>query len=265
MIGFIGGGNMAEALIKGTRGEGHGAREEILVSEPNNERREYLKHAYGVRTTPFNAEVASSCSIIILAVKPQHMEAVLNEIAAVIDNTKTVVSIAAGITLSYLQSKLKTDKIIRVMPNTPALVQEGMSVMSLCECFSGAEINSVRTILMSVGRVMTLPERLMDAVTAMSGSGPAFVALFLEAMIDAGEKMGLSRDDATKLAVQTAVGTAKLLDAGMSPEKLRQMVTSPGGTTAAGLKVFEDRGLRPMVADSLLAAKNRAEELGKTA
>ena len=265
MIGFIGGGNMAEALIKGARGEGYGAREEILVSEPNNERRGYLEHTYGVSTTPSNAEVVSSCSIIFLAVKPQNMEAVLSEIAAGIDSAKTVVSIAAGITLSYLQSKLKTDKIIRVMPNTPALVQEGMSVMSLCECFAGTEINIVRTILMSVGRVMTLPERHMDAVTALSGSGPAFIALFLEAMIDIGEKMGLSRDDAVQLAVQTAVGTAKLLDTGMSPEKVRQMVTSPGGTTAAGLKVFEDKGLRPMVADALLAARKRAEELGKKA
>ena len=263
MIGFIGGGNMAEALIKGAMGTGHGTRDEIFVSEPNAGRRGYLERTYGVKTTPSNTEVASSCSIIILAVKPQNMEGVLHEIAPGIDSTRTVVSIAAGITLSYLQSKLKTDKIIRVMPNTPALVQEGMSVMSLCECFSGAEINIVRTILMSVGRVMTLPERHMDAVTALSGSGPAFIALFLEAMIDIGEKMGLSRDDAAQLAVQTAVGTAKLLDTGMSPEKLRQMVTSPGGTTAAGLKVFEDRGLKPLVADALMAAQKRAGELGR--
>ncbi|HYQ47453.1 MAG TPA: pyrroline-5-carboxylate reductase dimerization domain-containing protein, partial [Thermodesulfovibrionales bacterium] len=142
------------------------------------------------------------------------------------------------------------------------LVQEGMSVMSLCECFTGHEINIVRSVLMSVGRVMTLPEKFMDAVTAVSGSGPAFIALFLETMIAAGEEMGLGRDDTTQLAVQTAVGTAKLLNTGMSPEKLREMVTSPGGTTAAGLKVFEERGLRSIVAEALLAAKKRAEELG---
>lgn len=260
MIGFIGGGNMAEALIKGMTAEG---MKDIMVAEPREERGRELEKLYGVRAVQSNRDVAAVCSIIILAVKPQNMEPVLEEIAALIDSSKTVVSIAAGITLSYLGSRLKTDKIIRVMPNTPALIQEGMSVYSLCECFAGNEINIVKSMLMSIGRVIALPERLMDAVTAVSGSGPAFVALFIEAMIDAGEKLGLSRNDAAELAVQTALGTVKLLDTGMSPEKLRQMVTSPGGTTAAGLKVFEEKGLKPLVFDSLLAAKNRAEELGK--
>ena len=260
MIGFIGGGNMAEALIRGMTGEG---MKEIMVYEPRPERAEELARSYGIRTARSNAELVSSCSIIILAVKPQIMDAVIGEIAPGIDNRKTVVSIAAGITLSYLQSKLKTDKIVRVMPNAPALVREGMSVMSLCECFTGTEINIVRSILMSIGKVIALPEKFMDAVTALSGSGPAFIALFIEAMTDAGEKMGLSRDNAAELAVQTAIGTAKLLETGMSPEKLRQMVTSPGGTTAAGLKVFEEKGLKGVVADALLAAKKKAEELGR--
>jgi len=260
MIGFIGGGNMAEALIKGMTTEG---MKDIMVAEPREERRQELVQRYGIKATLSNSSVVSSCSIVILAVKPQNMESVINEIAADIDNTKTVVSIAAGITLSYLQSRLKTDKIVRVMPNTPALVQEGMSVMSLCECFSGKEINIVRSIFMSVGRVMALPEKFMDAVTAVSGSGPAFIALFLEAMVEAGEKMGLSRDNAAELAVQTAIGSAGLLDTGMTPERLRQMVTSPGGTTAAGLKVFEEKGLKTIVSDALCAAKMRAEELGK--
>ncbi len=264
MIGFIGGGNMAEALIKGmVQSSMFKVQSEIHVSEPSAARREYLQKTYEVKTSSSNRDVAAVCSIIILAVKPQNMEPVLEEIAGLIDSSKTVVSIAAGITLSYLGSRLKTDKIIRVMPNTPALIQEGMSVYSLCECFTGNEINIVKSMLMSIGRVIALPERLMDAVTAVSGSGPAFIALFIEAMIDAGEKLGLSRNDAAELAVQTALGTVKLLDTGMSPEKLRQMVTSPGGTTAAGLKVFEEKGLKPLVFDSLLAAKNRAEELGK--
>jgi len=262
MIGFIGGGNMAEALIKGMTTEG---MKDIMVAEPREERGRELEKLYGVRAVQSNRDIAAACSIIILAVKPQNMEPVLEEIADLVDNSKTVVSIAAGITLSYLGSKLKTDKIIRVMPNTPALIQEGMSVYSLCECFAGNEVNVVKSILMSIGRVIALPERLMDAVTAVSGSGPAFVALFIEAMIDAGEKLGLSRNDAAELAVQTALGTVKLLDTGMSPEKLRQMVTSPGGTTAAGLKVFEEKGLKPLVFDALNAAKNRAEELGKKA
>jgi pyrroline-5-carboxylate reductase len=262
MIGFIGGGNMAEALIKGA-GSQQSAVSSIFVSEPKDDRRKYLEQTYGVKTTSDNRGVASSCNIIILAVKPQNMAAVLDEITDLITEEKTVVSIAAGITLSYLQSKLKTKKLIRVMPNTPAIVQEGMSVMSLCECFSDKDIVTVRDIFMSVGKVLTLPEKYMDAVTAVSGSGPAFVALFVEAMIAAGEKIGLSRDNASELAIQTLIGTAKLLDTGMPPDKLREMVTSPGGTTAAGLKIFEEKGFKDIVYDALLAAKKRAEELAK--
>ncbi|GAB4415253.1 MAG: pyrroline-5-carboxylate reductase [Thermodesulfovibrionales bacterium] len=258
MIGFIGGGNMAEALIKGMTAHG---MKDIIVSEPREDRREYLQQTYGVKTTGSNKDAASSCDIIILAVKPQNMAAVLDEIANLITEEKTVVSIAAGITLSYLQSRLKTKRLIRVMPNTPALVQEGMSVMSLCECFSDRDIATVREILMSIGRVLTLPEKYMDAVTALSGSGPAFIALFIEAMIAAGEKMGLSRDNASGLAIQTLIGTAKLLDTGISPERLREMVTSPGGTTEAGLKVFDEKGLKNIVSDALKAAMRRAEEL----
>jgi pyrroline-5-carboxylate reductase len=138
-----------------------------------------------------------------------------------------------------------------------------MSVMSLCECFSDSEINTIREIFMSVGRVLTLPEKYMNAVTALSGSGPGFIAFFVEAMRDAGVAMGLSRDNAGELAVQTLVGTARLLETGMSPERLREMVTSPGGTTAAGLKVFEERALSGVVGEALQAALRRAEELGR--
>lgn len=261
MIGFIGGGNMAESLIKGIKGKG--AKEDILVSEPWEDRRKYLEQTYGVKTTLDNRDAANYCNIIILAVKPQNISAVLEEIADLITEEKTVVSIAAGITLSYLQSKLKTKKLVRVMPNTPAIVQEGMSVMSLCECFSEKDIAIVRDIFMSVGKVLTLPEKYMDAVTAVSGSGPAFVALFMEAMIAAGERMGLNRDNASELAIQTLIGTARLLDTGMPPEKLREMVTSPGGTTAAGLKVFEEKGFKDIVYYAMHAAKKRAEELAK--
>jgi len=263
MIGFIGGGNMAEALIKGIRGKGQGTREEILVSEPREDRCAYLQKTYGIKVTALNREIVSSCNIIILAIKPQNMEAVLNEIADLINDEKTVVSIAAGITLSYLQSKLKTKKLIRVMPNTPALVQEGMSVISLCECFSDKDISIVRDIFMSIGKVLTLPEKYMNTVTALSGSGPAFIALFVEAMIEGSVKLGLNKNNVTELATQTLIGTAKLLETGMPPEKLREMVTSPGGTTAAGLKIFNERGLMSIVKDAMEAAQKRAEELGR--
>jgi pyrroline-5-carboxylate reductase len=259
-IGFIGGGNMAEAMVKGIREQG---KMEILVSEPKGERARFLQETYGIETTQSNADVVNTCSFIVLAVKPQNMEEVLNEIGASVSDEQTVMSIAAGITLDYLTSKIDTNKIIRVMPNTPALVQEGMSVMSLCDCFADEGINVARDILMSIGKVITLPEKHINAVTALSGSGPAFFALFIESLIKGGVALGLSEYDAQLLAVQTALGTSKLLDTGMSPSKLREMVTSPGGTTAAGLKVFEDRTFQDIIINAMVAAENRAKELGK--
>lgn len=260
--GFIGGGNMAEAMIKGMLSQG---RQDIFVSEPEEGRRNHLSENYNVQTTASNTDVTAECSIIILAVKPQNIDDVLNEIKNTVTEEKTVMSIAAGITLSYLSSKLKTDKLIRVMPNTPALVQEGISVMSLCDCFSDPAISAARDILMSIGKVITLPEKYMDAVTALSGSGPAFIALFIEAMTEGGIKAGLPKDNALMLAVQTAVGTSKLLDTGITPSRLMEMVTSPGGTTAAGLKIFNEKDIKNTVASAIEAAKNRSKELGRTA
>jgi pyrroline-5-carboxylate reductase len=258
MIGFIGGGNMAEALIKGILSRDN---KKVIVSEPREDRRDFLSKTYGVLTTASNTEAVGPADIIVLAVKPQNMAVVLDEISGVITADKTVVSIAAGITLAFLQSRLKTERLIRVMPNTPALVQEGMSVISLCSCLPANIIAPVRDIFISIGKVLTLPEKHMDAVTALSGSGPGFVALFTEAMIESGEKMGLTRDNASELAVQTVIGTARLLETGMPPANLRKMVTSPGGTTAAGVKVFEEKGLVTLVTQALGAAKKRAEEL----
>lgn len=263
VIGFIGGGNMAEAIIKGIIQNSKFKTQDILVSEPREDRRKYLEQTYGVKTTSDNREVASSCDIVILAVKPQNMEEVLTEISEVITDEKTVVSIAAGITLAYLQSKLKTPKLIRVMPNTPALVQEGMSVISLCSCLPMEIVAPVRDIFLSIGKVMHLPEKHMDAVTALSGSGPAFIAFFIECLINAGEKMGLSSDDASELTIQTLIGTCRLLESGMSPKKLREMVTSPGGTTAAGLNAFEQMDFQNIIIEALQSALNRGRELGR--
>lgn len=249
---------MAEALIKGISSR---KKKQVIVSEPREDRRKYLSETYGVLTATSNIEAAAWADIIILAVKPQNMAEVLSEITGAVSADKTVVSIAAGITLSFLQSRLKTEKLIRVMPNTPALVQEGMSVISTSTNLPEKAAAPVRDMFASIGKVLTLPEEYMNAVTALSGSGPAFVALFTEAMIESGEKMGLARDKASELAIQTVVGTAKLLQTGMPPENLRKMVTSPGGTTAAGIKVFEEKGLSALVAKALEAARKRAEEL----
>jgi len=260
MIGFIGGGNMAEALIKGIL---QSNMKDIMVSEPRDERRAYLEKTYSIRTTSDNKEICKNCTIIILAVKPQNMDDVTAEISGVISSDTVIVSIAAGITLSYLSTRLKTSKIIRVMPNTPALVQEGMSVLSLCECIHDKEMGLVREIFMSVGKVLVLPEKYMDAVTALSGSGPAFFALFAEKMVEAGLIVGLTVENASELAIQTLIGTAKLLETGMPPGRLREMVTSPGGTTAAGLRVFEERGLKNIVQAAIEAAAGRSGELGR--
>ncbi len=260
MIGFIGGGNMAEALIKGIKAHG---MNDILVSEPMGVRRKYIEDTYGVTTTTSNRTVVSSCNSIVLAVKPQQIDSVLDEITDLVDDEKTVVSIAAGITLNYLQSKLKTKRLVRAMPNTPAMVQEGMTVMSLCEYFTNRDLAMVREMFMAVGKVLILPEHYMDAVTALSGSGPAFFALFVEAMEEAGIAMGLTDNNASELAVQTLIGTARFLEDGIPPSKLREMVTSPGGTTAAGLMVFKEKGLNGIVTEALLAARKRASELGR--
>jgi pyrroline-5-carboxylate reductase len=260
MIGFIGGGNMAEALIKGMVQSG---MKEIMVSEPRGERRAYLENQYSVKTTPENKEVVGNCNIIILAVKPQNMDDVTAGIYGLISPDKLIVSIAAGITLSYLTSRLKTSNIIRVMPNTPALVQEGMSVLSLCECIPDKDMSVIRDIFMSVGQVLVLPEKYMDAVTAVSGSGPGFIAYFAECMAEAGVWAGLNIDNAFQLVLQTLIGTAKLLETGMPPDKLREMVTSPGGTTAAGLKVFEEKGFKDTIAAVIQAAVSRSKELGR--
>jgi len=260
MIAFIGGGNMAEALIKGLAREG---RRDIVVSEPRGERRAYLEKTYGVRTTSENAEAVRASEVVVLAVKPQQMDQVLEEIAPAVTKEHTVVSIAAGITLGFIQGRLKSDRVIRAMPNMAAQVGEGVTAMSLCECFTGAGVNTAREIFMASGRVLVLPEKHLDAVTALSGSGPAFIALFVGAMARAGERAGLAREDALALSVQTLTGTAKLLDEGLEPGKLIEKVRSPGGTTEAGLKVFDGRGLEAIVAEALEAAIRRAKELSR--
>jgi len=260
MIAFIGGGNMAEALIRGISQKGF---RDIIVSEPKEERRAYLRDRFSIRTTPDNKEAVKEAEIVVLAIKPQVMEDVLTEIGGLISEEKTAVSIAAGITLGYLGSKIRTKKLVRAMPNIGALVQESMTVLSLCECFSDSDIRVVRDIFMSVGKVITLPEKYINAVTALSGSGPAFIALFLESMIEAGAGLGLDRDTASELAIQTLIGTSRLLAEGITPSKLREMVTSPGGTTEAGLRVFRERSIGSIVGEALKEAEKRAKELAR--
>ena len=264
MTGFIGGGNMAEALIKGIRSAG---KAEIIVSEPLEQRRRYLEQTYGVRTAESNREAANLADMVVIAVKPQVIDRVLSDIAEAIrqgdKEKKLIVSIAAGIRLSYLTGRLGTNNVVRAMPNTPALAGEGMTVLSLCECIPDAGFSRVKDLFMAVGKVMVMPEKYMDAVTALSGSGPAFFALFLEGLIEGAAMQGLDAQTARQLALQTAAGTLRMLDEGASTEGLIRMVTSPGGTTRAGLDVLEGRGFKKLLYDTIEAAARRAAELGK--
>ncbi|MDA8326721.1 MAG: pyrroline-5-carboxylate reductase, partial [Nitrospiraceae bacterium] len=259
MIGFIGGGNMAEALIKGIRAKGAVG---VTVSEPLPERRRYLEETYGVRATDSNREAAGQAEIVVIAVKPQVIDSVLSDIADVLsgenrkgpgDGKKLVVSIAAGVRLSYLTERLGTPNVVRAMPNTPALAGEGMTVLALCECIPEAGFAGVKDIFMSVGKVMVLPEKYMDAVTALSGSGPAFFALFLEGLIEGAVREGLSEQTARELALQTATGTIRMLEEGLGTDRLIKMVTSPGGTTQAGLEVLESKEVKAILYDTMKA------------
>ncbi|MCS7215120.1 MAG: pyrroline-5-carboxylate reductase [Thermodesulfovibrio sp.] len=258
MIGFIGGGNMAEALVRGLVKDG---KKNIIVSEPVDERRRYLENCYGIKTTPSNTEVVNLCEIIILAVKPQNIREVLEEIKDIVSEKHTVVSIAAGIPLKLIQKYLKTDKLIRAMPNLAAIVGESMTVLALCECLEMKIIAPVRDIFMSVGKVITLPENYMDRVTAISGSGPGFLCYIIEQLIDVAIEFGFAEDIAKELVIQTFVGTAKLLESGLSPNKIRHSVTSPGGTTEAGLYVLAQGTLREILFKTLREATKRAKEL----
>ncbi|KWT85773.1 pyrroline-5-carboxylate reductase [Candidatus Magnetominusculus xianensis] len=257
MIGFIGGGNMAEALIKGIRGT---ASKDIYVSEPNEQRRLYLKTTYGVDTTGNNMELAASSDIIVIAVKPQVISALADEFSGTDLSKKTIVSIAAGVSISNLRQAFRTETVIRVMPNTPALVLKGMSVISAAEGISPETIDKIDAIFSSIGEILHLPEAHMDAVTAVSGSGPAFISFFVQGMIEGGIALGLDGQTASALAIQTLAGTSELL-ASHSPEAIIKMVSSPGGTTVAGLKVMQDRDAAGLIADVLRAAAIRSAEL----
>lgn len=260
MTGFIGGGFMAEALIKGMTDRG---MRDIIVSEPVEERRQYLERTFGVKTINDNKLLLTQASLIVLAVKPQSMAAALEGIAGSVKPEHMFVSIAAGITIGYIQERLKTSRIIRVMPNVASMVQEGMAVLALCECFPDNEVAKVRDIFMSSGRVLTMPEKKLNAVTALSGSGPAFITYFLCSMIEGGVKEGLTEDEARGLLIQTLRGTAALLDTGLSCEKLIRMVKSPGGTTEAGLGVLEEHKVRDTIIGMIAAARKRGAELAQ--
>ncbi len=264
LVGFIGGGNMAEAIIKGLLAGGVPSSN-ITVSEPVEKRRDFLCETYKVNVSTDNSAVVSAASLIIMAVKPQVCVKILEGIASENFQGKLIVSIMAGVKTETIETALGSGvRVVRVMPNTPALVLEAATAISPGSCATTEDVSLASTIFNLLGKTCQVEEKLLDAVTGLSGSGPAYVFTFIEALSDAGVKNGLPRDVATMLAAQTVFGSAKMvLETRDHPAILREKVTSPGGTTIAGLHVLEQAGFRGTVMTSVDAATNRSMELGK--
>ncbi len=264
-IAFIGGGNMAEAIIKGLLASGAAKADQILIADVSSERLEHLKKTYGIIIQKSNSDAVAQSGIVLLCVKPQVIDKVLEEIAPVADKSKLVISIAAGITIGRLEKTLTGNpRVIRVMPNTPALVRAGAAALSAGKDVAPADMAVAQEIFGSIGRAVVVEEKLMDAVTGLSGSGPAYVFMIIDALSDAGVKAGLPRALALELAAQTVYGAAKMvLETKEHPGKLRDMVTSPGGTTIEGLHALEKGKLRATLMNAVEAATARSKELGK--
>lgn len=263
-IGFIGGGNMAEAIIKGLLAGGV-PRENICVAEPVSQRRDYLSDTYGIATTDDNSRAAVFGEIILLAVKPQVSISALQTLPTEVIAGKLYISIMAGVSTTRIESAMGQEvRVIRVMPNTPALVLAAASAIAAGAHASADDCAVAMELFSLLGTACLVDEKLMDAVTGLSGSGPAYVFTVIEALADGGVKNGLPRDIAVKLAAQTVFGAAKMiLETGEHPAQLRDRVTSPGGTTIAGMYVLEKEGVRGALISAVDTATARSQELGK--
>ncbi len=264
-IGFIGGGKMAEALIKGVLRAKLSSADKMIVSDVDKKRCQLLEEETGTKTTQENDKVISDADIIILAIKPNVMGSILEELKSDITPNHLVVSIAAGIPLNFMESLLNEGcRVIRVMPNTPCLVGETAAAYALGKNASVSDGESVGQILNAVGKSFLLEEKQLDAVTGLSGSGPAFIYMVIEALTDGGVKMGLPRDVSIELAAQTTFGAAKMvLEAGMHIGELKDSVTSPGGTTIEGLHALEKGGVRDALINAVEVATKKSKRLGK--
>jgi pyrroline-5-carboxylate reductase len=262
-VAFLGGGRMGEALVSGLIRSGGRGKDEIMITARREERARDLADRLGVSATLANPEAVRWASTLILTVKPQDMEALLEQIRAALTVDKLVISFAAGIRTSFIERFApKGTPVVRVMSNVPVLVDEAMSVISPGTNAEDKHLAVAEELLGSVGRVIRLPEKHQDAVTATSGSGPAYFFLLAEAMIEACILLGLSRDVATELIVQTMLGSAKMLrDTGKHPVVLREMVTSPGGTTIMAIRHLEQAGVRAAFLNAIDAACKRSAEL----
>ena len=264
-IAFLGAGNMAEALVKGLLRAHVAEPREIICCDRREERGPELIQRYGVRFLKSNLEAVEESGIIVLSVKPQVMNKLLEEIAPSLDDRKLVISIAAGVPIAAIERKVgRGVRIIRTMPNTPALVGAGATALSAGERATLDDLKQARALFDAIGKSVVVDEPLLDAVTGLSGSGPAFIFLLIEALSDGGVKVGLPRAVAQDLAAQTVLGSAKLLiETGEHPGRLKDQVTSPGGTAIAGLHTLEAGGLRTTLMDAVEAATRRSRELGE--
>lgn len=264
-IGFIGAGNMANALIKGLITSKRYTVEQIRASDNDQEKLGAISKQYGLKVHASNNDLVRECHIILIAVKPQVIRDVLKNIKDDIRDDHLIISIAAGIPSALILSLIGRDiPVIRVMPNTPALIQKGVSAIASSKMVTADHMAIAQGILDSVGETVVVDEDMMNAVTALSGSGPGFIFKIMECFVSAGESVGFDTDTALRLVIQTFLGSTALAGASeMSLAQLREMVTSPGGTTAAGLKYLDDNDLATIIQGAVKAANDRGVELGK--
>ena len=265
-LGFLGAGKMATALARGFIHAGLAAADSILASDPYEAARNAIAKDAGIKTTAANAEVLKFASVIVLAVKPDQVNDVLAEARAHFTEKHLLISIAAGVTLARMEAALPAGaRVIRVMPNTPALVGASASALASGKSATAEDAQLALKLFSSVGVALQVKESLLDAVTGLSGSGPAYAFLMIEALSDGGVAAGLPRDIATRLAAQTLLGSAKLLlETGQHPGALKDMVTSPGGTTIEGLHELEKAGVRGALINAVRAATDKSKKLGQS-
>ncbi len=264
-IAFIGGGNMAESLLAGLLRKGVASAEHLTVSDPHSQRRELLATRFGVAVHADNRAAVQGAELIVLCVEPQVLDSVLVDLSSILSSNPLLISVAAGYPLSRLHKQLKTaTRLARAMPNTPSTIGEGVTALSFAPGLSSQDQDRTRCLFESVGEVVVVEERLMDAVTGLSGSGPAYVFAMIEALADGGVLMGLPRATAQVLAAQTLAGAARMvLEQGTHPAVLKDRVASPGGTTIAGLSRLEQGRLRATLMSAVTAAAQRSQELGQ--
>ncbi|MFO0600139.1 MAG: pyrroline-5-carboxylate reductase [Myxococcaceae bacterium] len=263
-ITFLGAGNMATAIMRGLLRSGLG-KDRVTATARRPEKRDEVEREHGIKVGTDNLAAAREAEVVVLSVKPQALDKVLVEIAPAIDRTKLVISVAAGVPIAAIERRLGAGaRIVRTMPNTPCLVGLGATALSAGEHATKEDLALATAMFDQVGITTVVDEYLLDAVTGLSGSGPAYIFLIIEALSDAGVKVGLSRHQALKLAAQTVLGSAKLLiETGQHPGHLKDQVTSPGGTAIAGLHTLEAGGLRTTLIDAVEAATERARQLGE--